>query len=502
MHIGYDTKNGTEYAKLCRSHYINGKDKKTYENLGKVIDKEKHIFKNRQRGLFQFDPETGIYTDLNENEFSLNQTKVQLILNFGDVWFLDRFIRSEGLNQVFDCVGPELKDGFYSLICFYILNHLGLCHSQDWYEHSVASLLYPQADLRSQKTSQLLEKLSSESIWREFFKRYISYLKTIPGDVTRILIDSTGLPNSIHFPLTGISNHNGQISNEIRLIYVTEQQTGMPIFMRYVNGTIPDVSTVETTYKELRAQGIEPDIALMDAGYYSEKNVMLLHKANIRFVCRMKENLRLYKELCAEHAGQLESRENLVKFGRRLAYIKKKRVLLAPGVPGYAYICEDLARKSIETEKLLDKMDPNASLDETIFESLASEGLFVLVSSDDIETDRILPIYCTRQEVEQTFDISKNYVSLLPLRTHSEETFRGHLLITFAAAAIVKRLQYCLVHEQKKRDKNLNPVTLLQNLGYQHCSVYQDKVVIEEADSRANQGYRIFGIDSPKELIV
>lgn len=90
----------------------------------------------------------------------------------------------------------------------------------------------------------------------------------------------------------------------------------------------------------------------MDAGYYSEKNIQALYKANIRFVCRMKQNLSLYKTLAAKYKDQLESQENMVKFGKRVVFIKKKAVQLAPDCPGFAYICLDLARKSIETTPL------------------------------------------------------------------------------------------------------------------------------------------------------
>lgn len=502
MYLAYDLKNGTEYAKLCTSHWKNGKDRKTYINLGRVIDKEKHIFRNRARGVFSYDIETNTYTPVETIEKMESNVILSpsLILNFGDVWFIDQFIKTEGLDKVLECIPDDLRDTFSSLVCFYILNHLGLCHAQDWFENSAASILYPDADLRSQRISEQLAALGEEELWRKFFKQYFLYLKTIPGDETKVLIDSTGLPNSIHFPLTGVSNHNGKISNEIRLIFVTEQETGMPVYMRYVNGTIPDVSTVDVTFKELSKEGIVPSYVLMDAGYYSEKNVQILHRDKIDFVCRMKENLVLFKELCGRHSGELEQRQNLVKFNRRLAYIRKEPVKLALGIDGFGYICMDISRRAIETQKILDRIDPKADLDDGIYDDLESKGLFVLVSSTDIPEADILPVYYTRQEIEQAFDVSKNYASALPVRTQSEETFRGHLFITFVATSILKRLQYRLIHEQKKRDKNLNPVTVLQNLGYQHGSLYEDKLIVEEANSKANQAYRLFGIESPKEV--
>jgi hypothetical protein len=51
MNITYDKKRGGLYAKLCRHAERQGdKILKTYENMGKVIDKEKGIYRNRERG--------------------------------------------------------------------------------------------------------------------------------------------------------------------------------------------------------------------------------------------------------------------------------------------------------------------------------------------------------------------------------------------------------------------------------------------------------------------
>ena len=175
-------------------------------------------------------------------------------------------------------------------------------------------------------------------------------------------------------PLTAISTHNGKISNEVRLIFVTEQETGLPVYMRYVSGAIRDVSTISATIKELKAQGIDPEAVLMDAGYYSDRNIRLLHKAGIHFICRLKENMKLFKELVSSHKNDLESKENLVKFGRRLVFIKCEKVPLVAGVPGYAYVCMDVDRRADETRRMLDHLDPKAELEEDTFEALESGG--------------------------------------------------------------------------------------------------------------------------------
>ncbi len=68
-------------------------------------------------------------------------------------------------------------------------------------------------------------------------------------------------------------------------------------------------------------------------------------------------------------------------------------------------------------------------------------GVFVILSSRKIAVNKILPTYYTRQQIEQVFDIGKNYADMLPLKSQSKDTFRRHLLLTFIACIILKIMQ-------------------------------------------------------------
>lgn len=502
-HIGYDTKKGVLYAKICHSHYEKGKDHKTYTNLGRVLDKDRGIYKNRQMGVFSYDPETGTFTSLNDSPLACSETGEKSrpeILSFGDVWFLEQFVKQDGIFETLKAVHANNFDSFLCLVYFYILNQMSLAHAQDWLESSYASQMHPEANLKSQRCSELLEQIGSEDSYRDFFKAHIKYLEKAAGNDRDILIDSTGIPNSVHFPLTAVNTHNGKVSNEIRLIYITEEKTGLPIFMRYVAGNITDVETVKTTISELDENGIKPEIVLLDAGYYSESNMHILYEAHIDFVCRMKENLKLYKELMLKHRSELSAQENMVRFNERLLYIKKQEAYLTPGHKGYAYICLDLMQRDIDQLQLFERMNKKEFDPEELHAKEQTMGTFILVSSKDLSVEDILPVYYTRQQIEQTFDIGKNYTNLEPLRIQKEETLRGHLLITFIASVIVKRVQLILKERRKKQDKLFSPIALFQNLGYQRCEVYKDKVIVQESNAKANQGYRLFNIEVPGEI--
>ncbi len=132
--------------------------------------------------------------------------------------------------------------------------------------------------MASQRISEALADIGSEDAKRSFFREYIKFLEAFsPSPASEgiddgILIDSSGLPNAVHFPLAEVNNHNGVISQEVRLIYVVQQRTGLPLFFRYVAGNVIDVSTITRTIAELKANGVNTKFAILDAGYYTEVN--------------------------------------------------------------------------------------------------------------------------------------------------------------------------------------------------------------------------------------
>ena len=120
----------------------------------------------------------------------------------------------------------------------------------------------PNADLSSQRVSELLAKLGNENVQRAFFRTYIADVSSTKGEV---VIDSTGLENEIDIPLTEYSGKNNQ--NETKLIMVIDRSTNMPLYFRLIAGNIADVSTLTTTFSLAKNFGLNPTMTVMDAGY-------------------------------------------------------------------------------------------------------------------------------------------------------------------------------------------------------------------------------------------
>ena len=466
------------------------------------MDKENNIFKSRELGIYQYDIANDYY-DKNPN-WSGSTSPVEyperkpdrrehLILDFGDTYLIDSFIHNNGLDKIINKCGVHNKDTLYSMICYYILSNTANCHAKTWWEGNFARMRYPSASLESQRISEFLSELGSEESYRSFFRAYAPYISdTVDGD--NILIDSTGLPNNIHFPLTAISNHNGNISNEVRLIYVTQQSTGLPIYFRYCPGNVIDVTTLTRTIHELKNHGVNTKFSILDAGYYTADNIRTLYHNKISFVSRIPEKMTLYKELVAEHLDTVESKENLNRYNGRFIYIKRVECNVVDDFKGYAYIGLDISRKEDEDKKLFQKADDQKLTNDEVFDKIKHHGLFVIVSSRPMATDKILPTYYTRQQIEQIFDIGKNYADMLPLRVQNEDTFRGHLLLTFISCVILKMMQ------DKLKSTKYNPISMFMNLRNQKCKVYATELLTTEATKAMNDCYKLFKITCPAEV--
>lgn len=529
MYINYQPgKNGIIYGSVSKTVRKDGRIyREITDYLGRVLDKDRLIFKNRKDGIFQYDPKTETKlpapADFKDTTKRKNAKECELLLDFGDAYFLDQFFKRSDVSKWLDAIDYGNKDSVCSVLMFYMLSSLTNCHAQTWYEGNYARILCPNANISSQRISDMLRVIGTEACYQRFFKAYFEFLdklnkeaeetakkeqaqkdtdsendpsskpktfKVVDGQ--NIVIDSTGLPNSIHFPLTAVSNHNGEINEEVRLIYVTQQGTGLPIYMRYVPGNVIDASTLITTMNELKAQGVKTKFALLDAGYVTKNNLIALHQSDVSYMARLPENRNIFKDVVANHTDDLQKDANLVRYGDRLVYIKRFKCEVINGVEGYVYLGLDPEQKYLQQKKIgvLAKSDDMSIA--RVKTCLKNKGIFALVSSRCIARENVLPLYYRRQEIEQVFDLGKNYASMLPVCTQDETTFRGHLLMTFMATAIMRQIQTA----GKKFQWDLP--TLLSTLRNQKCKVFAGMIVPQEATANQNKIYKDFKIDPPK----
>lgn len=502
--INFYFSRGIEYGKIPASSYREaGKVKKRNDGiyLGKVIDKASSTFFNDERGFFTYDPETGTFGTADERFTSDRKPdkrrRERILLDFGDSFFLNEIIHKMKYDTVIGSIPYRNHDTIYALLAYYVLQDKANCHAQTWYEGNFARMLYPQANLVSQRITTFLESIGRYDRVLSFFQSHVDWVNKNISDDPAVLIDSTGLPNSIHFPLAGISNHNGKVSREVRMVTMLQRDSGYPLLFRLVPGNVVDMSTLTRAVMDLGSYGIPTDYVLIDAGYFSDPNIDQLYDGKIEFLSRLPiRNKNIYSKVMQECLPVLKRKENLVNYNGRYLYITNTEVMIGTkkNHTAYAYLGYDVDRASDETHKAVANARQKKITDAELQKKLEDAGLFIIISSLPFRDEEVLPAYYVRQLVEQYFDIGKGISHLTPLRVHSEEALYGHLIMSMMAATINLYIMKAMKQFHSDREE------MFASLHNQKCIVHASRINTNEAQSIANNYYEKLDIRCPLYL--
>lgn len=438
---------------------------------------------------------------------------------FGSIFLVDGFIKMCGICSAIDAIRFRNSDTLYCLILYYVLGLLSNHYLADWWERTYAHILYPRASLGSQRVSEALGSIGLEYAKQSFFEEYFALLEQLPPDETSkadsqdstdtsgakklkfvvndgILIDSTGLPNAAKLPATAVNNHNGNISNEIRLIYVVQQSTGLPLFYRYVPGNVIDASTIKRTIVELKTYDINVNWALLDAGYYNGKNADILIEEGIDFVSRVKSTAKIFTDAVTKYRHELETKDNMVQHNGRMIFVKivPCKIGSKSTHDAFSYLCMDTVGRLSQISHLMSKAYDDNLSDSEVFDQAENKGIFMLISTKKLERDQVLNLYYTRDQVEKIFEICKGDANVLPINVESEESFRGHLLMTFIASTIVKMMS------DELRDTKYTLEYAFWLFSTQTAIQRKDKLLIDEPDKKMKEIYRAFNMECPTEI--
>ena len=495
-----------EYAYVASSTREGNEVKSSETYLGRIIDFDKHIFKDKEHGYFQYDLETEEYKTPDPSFVPEPETdkrkKIRLCVDFGDAYFVNEFLHVSGLMKIIDSVSYGNPDTLHAMILFYVLSSVAGCDAINWYEGSITRYLYPKANMTSQRLSDFLASIGSRENVVAFEEKYINYIFTHYSDNKGILIDSTGLQNSSHLWMTQTSNHNGEINREIRLIFVVQKTTGLPLFYQTIPGNVVDVSTLERVLLHMDSLNVQIDEALMDCGYNSKDNLDIFygtdHALKINYITRVKANDTSFVDMVSRHLSTLETAENFIKYQDRYLFIIHEQVKVGRdgNNPAFMYLGLDMSRMNDEQKKLFKRANKNNLSVGEVFTLMQNEGLFGLISGRELSNNEILPCYYQRQDAEQIFDFAKNYTRLLPLRIRTDATLAGHMFMSFMATIVVKMIQLRL----KTQDMYLGSrLVTLRNL---KCIVYSNRIVTDHPQKVVNDSFASFKLKVPTSLPV
>ena len=182
-------------------------------------------------------------------------------------------------------------------------------------------------------------------------------------------------------------------------------------------------------------------------------------------------NRTIYHDL-VESAADIENPEKAVKYGNRIMFISSSKTEFADHTV-FTHLILDPERRGRELRRYMDDYDPFA---------VKRKGFMVLMSSQSIERDQLIPLYYTRQFVEKAYSYSKDDLSLLPLR--------GYLFIIFLSLIVYMEVQ-----------KEIGTVEMafdtLRNL---KCKVFDKEIVIQELTKDQKKLFEKIGVVVPNTM--
>lgn len=302
------------------------------------------------------------------------------------------------------------------------------------FEASYLNDLHPDLTCSDYKVRTLIGKLGSRRGDIDSFMRL--YMK--PG--SRLMFDGTSIFTRADDSCAqrGYNPEHRQ-ETQVRLLYIFDRTSFMPVFYRMIPGNITDRTALKET---VTASGCRNCVIIADKGFYSKKNLSFLMENRMSYILPLQYNTKLIPE---EFAGNIDDH----KFDGCFTY-KGRNIwhkTLDSGIKGNrVYIFRDDKRKLQAGLTFMQKKEADYECfeDADIFDD-NRRGMFAFVSNTGDPAKQIYMSYKERWDIEQCFDYLKNSVQIgAPYkRTNSELeawSFINHISLLYFYG-IVKALR-------------------------------------------------------------
>ena len=261
-----------------------------------------------------------------------------------------------------------------------------------------------------------------------------------------------------------------------KVVTIYSVKDKQPIAFTTQPGNISDVVSVTNAIKELQFLDVNDFTFIMDNGFYSEKNIVILYNNYINFIILANKNSKFINEQISSSLDELNSGESLCSFDNDIhlasKQIEKKfsgnvdgeKIEITKNINIHIYKSRDRAylyAKNID-QKILSVMsklkDSNYDFSDEenmiiknfydkeecdnndvkykfksdiYLDKLNKSGTFALISNNFTDPNNTLKWYRLRENIEDFFCMLKNNANGKRARVWSDEVLRGKLFIQF-----------------------------------------------------------------------
>jgi len=340
-------------------------------------------------------------------------------------------------NSLYSSFGKARGEKLFNLGLIQFLNPSPLKYVE-WtaQEHRI-----DDCNLSPTSLSKLLRNIKPGELHR-FFHQLRKDDSTVVMDITSLSFYGESI-NSAEYGYNRDGFHLPQIN-----LCMAVNKSRSPIYFRMIQGSIPDVSTVDHTANELRSLGYSNIHLVFDRGFYSENNIKSLK--GFQFTGALPKRLNLFYELVRSNLDRNQKimvRE-INRDGIRYILVHNPKIKHEQQ--------ENFMENLLEREEKVKKKLGKATWDElksimgsynryfnikeliitrknkAIQRTVNLMGKYILFTNEtESEWSDILDRYRSKDMAEKAFSILKNNGFLIPIRVWSDEALQGKLLASF-----------------------------------------------------------------------
>ena len=349
------------------------------------------------------------------------------------------------------------------------------------------------------------------------------------------------------------NNKDGEDIRQTKTGFATDMR-GVPLMFRHYPGTISDIATVDRMVSDIGRYGRDDALFVFDRGFVSGANVKHLLDKGVRFTAPANTSSKAVKALLSRFVRTSESEDAIhdghaYKVWRTEVGLTEADRISADGSQAYsftvsgdaghgeegmvnAYVCFDSKKYSDEVQShklMLDGLKKKAAEIEckdpvARFKKIAGKaakhfdieadgrkvivrekqnsisfaenraGLFVMLSSQDLDWATVMTAYDARRLTEQAFDFSKS--DDRRHRTPDKYAMIGRSFIRFVA--LILKCELCAeIRESGRREMSVG-----QSIGYLNtisCLSYGSSSALSEISKNCRGIFDLFKVDVPKE---
>ena len=496
---------------------------------GKTTDSMKVWHDKRKRPM---EIGTGTGVDL----INIAQEILSTVKSIGLAYFLQSVAEKIGLVRILKQTMPNQWQRLFVLACYLVAENKSVMHCSDWVEENECADV---GNMASQRINELLSSFGYKER-NEFFRQWYQQIREneyIALDITSV----SSYSGNISFLEIGYNRDDEKLP-QINICLLFGEKSMMPIYQTIYNGSLTDVTTLETTLSEFEAiTGAQDIMVVTDKGFFRAENInrMLESKktinnkkqASYKFLVPVSFTTNFAKDHVKNEQATIDDVDNVIltddempirgvykystwkddiKLHTHIYYDPEKALRKRNDLYSYVAKLKMLAvddpentkhQKEFQKYLCIEKANTsNGSVTveirkDVIEKSLKHSGWFVLISNRIDNIHEALDIYRAKDVVEKSFFQYKNNLGLFRLRVHNDERTLNKTFVAFIALILSS-----YIHKGMKNtglDKEFTFEKLLSVLSKLKIAYINNTPVLQPLTKQQKQIFKAFEVEPP-----